>query len=422
MSVCAWMEMKLFRSIREAFMEAGIPYDEVNPKAILVWHDSIRDVHYWSQLRPWQIINRIPNINVICRKFPFARLIERMRGIYPSIFSSFPANFLLPVSNSAFMAELRTTQKTYIVKPDGGSLGQGIGIVAPGQPYSPNEDLAVAQEYIDSYLMDGRKFDLRIYVLVASVDPLTIYVYRDGLARFCSEDYSKDSIYAKVSNVTLNRENAEEGIANISRLISEIFPQMELYGIDIARLWRRIDHVVVLSIISAHSFLTKGEMWNCPPCPYPRCFQILGFDVLLDRFMQPRVLEVNYRPNLDYYRGSERRMKVDMIRDAILIAAPYAKLQEAMSARQWVSSKLSWSGFVEANPELLESADRIRREVLARSKFDQVWPLADGEVKKGIQKILVTVGRLKLEAIPGFKIPDNVTLVNGRLMPQGLQV
>jgi hypothetical protein len=343
-----------------------------------------------------------------------------MRTICPSVFSSFPSNFLLPVGNAAFVAELRTTRKTYIVKPDGGSLGQGIRIIAPGQRYSPNDELAVAQEYIDSYLMDGQKFDLRIYVLVASVDPLTVYVYRDGLARFCSDEYSKDSIYAKVSNVTLNRDNPAAGIGSISRLISEIFPQMELYGIDVCRLWKRIDRVILLSIIPAHSFLIKGEMWNCPPCPYSQCFQILGFDVLLDRFMQPRVLEVNYRPNLDYYRGRERRMKVKMIRDAMLIAAPYAKLQEAMSARKWVSSKISWSGFVQANPEILESADRIRREVLARSRFAQVWPTSDEDPLSGIQRILETVGKLKLEAIPGFKIPENVALVDGRLMPHSV--
>jgi hypothetical protein len=59
-------------------------------------------------------------------------------------------------------------------------MGQGIRIIHPGEPYTPNDDLAVAQEYVDSYLMDGRKFDLRIYVLVGSVEPLTIYVFRDG--------------------------------------------------------------------------------------------------------------------------------------------------------------------------------------------------------------------------------------------------
>ena len=32
--------------------------------------------------------------------------------------------------------------------------------------------------------MDGYKFDLRIYVLVTSCDPLKIFIYKDGLVRF----------------------------------------------------------------------------------------------------------------------------------------------------------------------------------------------------------------------------------------------
>jgi tubulin polyglutamylase TTLL6/13 len=37
--------------------------------------------------------------------------------------------------------------------------------------------------------MDGLKFDLRIYVMVFGVDPLRIFLYKDGLTRLATEPY-----------------------------------------------------------------------------------------------------------------------------------------------------------------------------------------------------------------------------------------
>ena len=46
------------------------------------------------------------------------------------------------------------------------------------------------QEYMqEPYLIDSLKFDLRLYVLILSVDPLRIFLYEDGIVRFATDEY-----------------------------------------------------------------------------------------------------------------------------------------------------------------------------------------------------------------------------------------
>lgn len=43
------------------------------------------------------------------------------------------------------------------------------------------------------HLINGFKYDMRIYILVVSMDPLVIYMYKDGLVRFSTEKYTLKS-------------------------------------------------------------------------------------------------------------------------------------------------------------------------------------------------------------------------------------
>ena len=58
----------------------------------------------------------------------------------------------------------------------------------------------VCQQYVSKpFLIDGFKFDLRVYVLVTSCDPLRIFVYEDGLGRFATMKYLDPSTSNLVS-------------------------------------------------------------------------------------------------------------------------------------------------------------------------------------------------------------------------------
>lgn len=72
----------------------------------------------------------------------------------------------------------------------------------------------MVQRYLSRpYLIDGLKFDLRIYVLVASVDPLRVFIFREGLGRFATETYippnkdNIDDICMHLTNYAINKES-----------------------------------------------------------------------------------------------------------------------------------------------------------------------------------------------------------------------
>ena len=98
----------------------------------------------------------------------------------------------------------------YIFKRVAGACGRGMKVITKMPPGSWGT--ALVQEYIDRpLLVNGFKFDLRIYVVVTSFNPLRCYVYREGLARFATTKYptgsnanAKDRT-AHLTNFSVNR-------------------------------------------------------------------------------------------------------------------------------------------------------------------------------------------------------------------------
>lgn len=71
---------------------------------------------------------------------------------------------------------------------------------------------------MNPHLLNGLKYDLRLYVVVTSYDPLRIYLYEEGLTRFATEKYSNNikevtKRYIHLTNYSVNK-HAKQFVKN----------------------------------------------------------------------------------------------------------------------------------------------------------------------------------------------------------------
>lgn len=364
----------LYLVCKQALRSMKIKYTKGEEKAVLMWCDTVK-LEYFNSMKPWQVINRLPWGRTMCRKAPFVRLIHRIAPHFPELFTFLPKSYVLPTDMLVFKEAIDRHDRKHIYKPDRGSLGHGIRLIEKDENFTPKGRLAVAQEYIESFTLDNRKFDLRIYALVASLHPLRIYVYRGGVARFCTASADGTGRFSFLTNTAVNQKNPDAEPDSMTRTIPDVFEELRQQGHDIDKLWKKIDNTLVLSIISAYAFLEKAERRECPDVGYPRCFQIIGCDVLLDKQLNPYVLEINYRPSLKCNTTRSHDLKLKMLQDALKIGCPYQPLQELISATDSLPTDIEgYRRFIAEHMDVIEKCEKLRKEAEKGSSFDKVYP------------------------------------------------
>ena len=129
-----------------------------------------------------------------------------------ALYNFFPLTYNLPMDYSIFLEEFKRCnnnqeKSVWIMKPIGKSQGKGIFLFNKipqisqwkssfrYNPDNPQAEPYIVQKYIaDPLLIGGKKFDLRIYCLCTSFQPLTLYLYRTGFARFTHHRYDTEDI------------------------------------------------------------------------------------------------------------------------------------------------------------------------------------------------------------------------------------
>lgn len=222
------------------------------------------------------------------------------------------------------------------MKPVGLSRGRGISLVRDIASLTYSQT-SVVQRYVERPLcLGGYKFDLRLYVLVTSFKPLEAFVYKEGFARLSTQAYSLDAStidnkFIHLTNSSIQKYNtdgisqdnplaqaageADTGGSKMSLLGDHgLWQRLLLAGYDTELMWKNICLLIVKSLVAVDEKMT----------PQPCCFEVFGYDVLLDGDMRAWLLEVNASPSMSRDNHLDVRVKNAMIRDTILLVDPIA--------------------------------------------------------------------------------------------------
>ncbi|XP_047718917.1 tubulin polyglutamylase TTLL13 isoform X2 [Prionailurus viverrinus] len=321
-----------YESVRRAAQMCGLKEVGEDEEWTVYWTDCSVSLERVMDMKRFQKINHFPGMTEICRKDLLARNLNRMQKLYPTEYNIFPRTWCLPADYGDFQSYGRQRKtRTYICKPDSGCQGRGIFITRSPREIKPGEHM-ICQQYISKpFLIDGFKFDMRIYVLITSCDPLRIFMYEEGLARFATMPYAEpnnsnlDDVCMHLTNYAINKHNenfVRDDAAGSKRKLSTLNAWLREHGYDPRELWGHIEDIIVKTIISAHSVL-RHNYRTCFPHYLSggtgACFEILGFDILLDHKLKPWLLEVNHSPSFTTDSRLDREVKDALLCDAMTL-------------------------------------------------------------------------------------------------------
>jgi len=309
------------------------------------WDVYWADIHWIHEnfdhvyLHDHQKINHFRNHYELTRKDLLVKNVKRMIKTVDKEYGKAEAakfdfistSFVLPQDYALFQEEFRKNPGSiWIMKPVGRAQGKGIFLINKisqinqwkkdprlTRSASENQDQVetyIIQRYIDNpYLIGGKKFDIRIYALVLSYSPLTVYIHRNGFCRFSNSNFTMDTkdisnLYIHATNVAIQKTSPNY---NVGKGCKWLLYNLRNYltskhGQEVVdTLMTNIETLIVRSLMCVQKIMINDK----------HCFELYGFDILIDKDFKPWLLEVNASPSLTAETHWDYELKFDVIND-----------------------------------------------------------------------------------------------------------
>ena len=258
-------------------------------KCRLKWTQTHGEVDYFAFQEGVNLVNHFPNANFL---FTSKTALTATAREVPN----FPLPQTYDLSDPADLVRFLqgAHEGLWIAKPQCQNQGKGIRLVRDvgelkQQVREGGRTDLVVQQYIDPpLLVEGRKFDFRMYMLIARCKPIRAFLFQDYYARLSLNQYDLED-----SNLLTHLTNAsqQKKHPNYSALKETSIRSKTDIGLSESQLLLVEDQV-----IAALGDLLK----NCASRLASKFgfFELFGVDVMLDSQLRLYILEINSNPAL----------------------------------------------------------------------------------------------------------------------------
>lgn len=240
---------------------------------------------------PYQTVNHFPGIGFITSK------VDLSTASLPFM----PKAFRLPEQKDEFLQYARDNPDSIFVEKD--NQHRSIKI-RPPKAINLNASNSFVQEYVQNpFLVDGHKFDIGVYIVLTSIEPLLIYMYTgDVLFRYCPDKYYPFDD-TNVNQYVVGNDYLPTWEVSSLRKYFETFrggmrSSFDAYvrdqSLDPSVIWLQVEEIVRLTILSK----IKNIAIAMQPFKNGKYFELLRFDLIVDEKFRVHLMEVNMSPNL----------------------------------------------------------------------------------------------------------------------------
>jgi len=334
---------EISESARNILTGGGFTYEPDPGQADSLWVR--KNAHkYFPRLASHQVINHLPEESELINKASLARhLREYQRSCLPDdlqLSDICQETWCLdvPEQREAFLSQRPVPPRRddlWILKPGGLARGEGVKILWNFEKLKKSfrqdgklarhcvEERYVAQRYIQNpLLLDGRKSEIRVYWLVASVRPLMVLMYHDGTSRlntlpFKLEDFDNPLIH--ITNVYQQKKNPDYD-PNVSLKWS--WPRLQVYINEHLGLADEtfIEKQLKPHIHKALRFVVRATLHKLMIAhPRGHGYSLFGADIILDDQLHPWLTEIQKNPGLSYDDPVKATVIPPMLTEAVAI-------------------------------------------------------------------------------------------------------